>query len=143
VGEPRKSYLGENSLPLILQNVHRYFMYLAVGFLFVLAYDVWLGMWFTSAAGESFGIGVGTLVLAINVILLSGYTLGCHSLRHVVGGFLNQLSRSPARLKIYQCVGCFNRKHMVWAWCSLFWVGFTDLYVRLCSMGVWSDLRII
>ncbi len=143
VGEPRKSYLGENSLPLILQNVHRYFMYLAVGFLFVLTYDVWLGMWFTSAAGESFGIGVGTLVLAINVILLSGYTLGCHSLRHVVGGFLNQMSKSPARLKAYRCVSCLNRKHMVWAWCSLFWVGFTDLYVRLCSMGVWSDLRII
>ena len=143
VGEPRKSYLGENSLPLILQNVHRYFMYLAVGFLFVLTYDVWLGMWFTSAAGESFGIGVGTLVLAINVILLSGYTLGCHSLRHVVGGFLDQMSRSPLRLKAYRCVGCFNRKHMVWAWCSLFWVGFTDLYVRLCSMGVWSDMRII
>ena len=30
----------------------------------------------------------------------------------------------------------------VWAWCSLFSVGFADLYVRLCSMGVWSDLRI-
>ena len=25
---------------------------------------------------------------------------------------------------------------MMWAWCSLFSVGFTDLYVRLCSMGV-------
>ena len=24
VGEPRKSYLGENSFPLILQNIHRY-----------------------------------------------------------------------------------------------------------------------
>ncbi len=143
VGEPRKSYLGENSLPLILQNVHRYFMYLAVGFLFVLTYDVWLGLWFTSEAGVSFGIGVGTIVLAINVILLSGYTLGCHSLRHVVGGFLNQISKSPMRSKFYSCVGCFNRKHMVWAWCSLFWVGFTDLYVRLCSMGIWSDMRII
>ena len=26
VGEPRKSYLGENSFPLIIQNIHRYFM---------------------------------------------------------------------------------------------------------------------
>src|SRR6185295_1586794 len=33
VGEPRKSYWGENSLPLIIQNIHRYFMYLAVIFL--------------------------------------------------------------------------------------------------------------
>ena len=40
-----------------------------------------------------FGIGVGTLVLALNVVLLGGYTLGCHSLRHLVGGFLDQLTR--------------------------------------------------
>jgi hypothetical protein len=32
---------------------------------------------------------------------------------------------------------------MLFAWMSLFWVGFSDLYVRLCSMGIWSDLRII
>jgi hypothetical protein len=31
---------------------------------------------------------------------------------------------------------------MLWAWCSLFTVAFADLYVRLCSMGVWSDFRI-
>jgi hypothetical protein len=23
------------------------------------------------------------------------------------------------------------------------WVGFSDVYVRLCSMGVWSDLRLL
>jgi hypothetical protein len=32
---------------------------------------------------------------------------------------------------------------MVWAWCSLFTVGFSDLYIRLCSMGVWSDFRVL
>ena len=66
VGEPRKGYRGENSFPLILQNVHRYFLYLALAFLFVLAWDVWKAMWFTNPATgqESFGIGVGTLVLA-------------------------------------------------------------------------------
>src|SRR6266513_2973715 len=30
VGEPRKTYLGERSFPLIMQNVHRYFLYLAL-----------------------------------------------------------------------------------------------------------------
>ena len=45
-------------------------------------------------------------------------------------------------VKAYSCVSCLNRKHMAWAWFSLFTVGFSDLYVRLCSMGVWSDLRI-
>jgi hypothetical protein len=32
---------------------------------------------------------------------------------------------------------------MRWAWCSLFSVAFADLYVSLCSMGVWTDWRIL
>ncbi len=144
MGEPRKSYRGERSFPLILQNVHRYFLYLALIFLVFLAHDVWKALWFTDpvTGATSFGIGVGTLVLAVNVVLLGGYTLGCHSLRHLVGGCLDQLSRSPARFKAYDCVGCLNRRHMVWAWMSLFWVAFSDLYVRLCAMGVWTDWRL-
>ena len=38
---------------------------------------------------------------------------------------------------------CLNGKHKKWAWASLFSVGFADLYVRLCSMGIWSDWRIL
>ena len=145
VGEPRKTYLGERSFPLIMQNVHRYFLYLALIFIFILAYDVWKAMWFTASASqtESFGIGVGTIVLAINVVLLGGYTFGCHSLRHLVGGFIDQFSKSPTSYRFYRCVGCFNSRHMLWAWMSLFWVGFSDLYVRLCSMGVWHDMRLL
>lgn len=145
VGEPRKSYLGERSLPLVLQNVHRYFMYIALLFIVLLAIDVYKALWFTNPATNtvSFGIGLGTLVLATNVVLLSGYTLGCHSFRHLIGGYSDQLSKSPARHKAYDCVSCLNRGHMNWAWCSLFWVAFSDIYVRLCSMGIWSDWRIL
>lgn len=145
VGEPRKSYWGERRLPLVLQNVHRYFLYLALLFLVLLASDVYKALWFKDPATGtvSFGVGVGTIVLAVNVVLLSGYALGCHSLRHLVGGYLDQLSRAPARHTAYRCSSCLNRKHMVWAWCSLFSVAFSDLYVRLCSMGVWTDFRII
>jgi hypothetical protein len=32
---------------------------------------------------------------------------------------------------------------MRFAWMSLFSVGFSDLYVRMCSMGYWSDWRIL
>lgn len=142
VGEPRKSYWGEKTLPLILQNIHRYFMYLAIIFLFLLAHDVYKGMWFSGADGkEHFGIGVGTFVLALNVVLLSSYTLGCHSLRHLVGGFRDAISKSPASKKAYDCVSCLNRRHMLWAWCSLIWVAFTDFYIRMCSMGIWHDLH--
>lgn len=144
VGELRTGYRGEASFPLILQNLHRYFLYLALVFIVLLSIDVWKALWFTDATGVStFGIGVGTLVLATNVVLLSSYTLGCHSLRHLVGGRLNMLSKSPARLKAYNCVGCLNQRHMLFAWLSLFWVGFSDLYVRLCAMGIWIDWRLL
>jgi hypothetical protein len=144
VGEPRKTYLGERSFPLIIQNVHRYFLYLALLFIILLAHDVWEALWFPAADGtKSFGIGVGTLVLLANVVLLSCYTLGCHSFRHLVGGFIDQLSRRPVRKKTYDCVSCLNRRHMLFAWCSLFSVAFSDLYVRMCSMGIWTDWRIL
>jgi hypothetical protein len=139
VGEPRKTYLGERSFPLILQNVHRYFLYLALIFIVLLAHDVWKALWFDG----HFGIGVGTLVLLLNVFLLGSYTLGCHSLRHLVGGFADRIARRPFRKKAYDCVSCLNRRHMTWAWCSLFSVAFSDLYVRLCSMGIWTDWRIL
>src|SRR5207249_3789791 len=68
VGEPRGHYRGERSFPLIIQNIHRYFLYLAIMFLFFLPYFVWKALWFTDAAGAvHFGIGVGTIVLAVNV----------------------------------------------------------------------------
>ncbi len=148
VGEPRKSYLGENSLPLILQNIHRYFVYLACIFLVLLAYDVWLAFWFhTDAHGvayadgkEHFGIGVGTLIMVLNVCLLSSYTLGCHSLRHLIGGGKDEITKSGCK-PAYDCISCFNRRHMMWAWLSLFTVGFTDVYIRLCSMGIWHDFH--
>ena len=145
VGEPRKSYRGENSFPLIMQNIHRYFLFFALLFVVILAFDVWKALWFVDpGTGEvSFGVGLGTLVLATNVILLGSYTLGCHSLRHLVGGALNVLINRPIRKTAYTCVCSLNRRHMLFAWLSLFWVGFSDVYVRLCSMGVWVDWRIL
>ena len=144
VGEPRTRYRGEHSFPLILQNIHRYFLFIALGFLVVLAFDVWKAMWFVDAAtGQAtFGIGVGTIVLAVNVVLLGGYALGCHSLRHVVGGRRDELN-SDTRATVYHCVTCLNARHMLWAWCSLISVAFADIYVRLCALGVWTDWRLL
>lgn len=144
VGEPRTHYRGEHAFPLIMQNVHRYFLYVALLFLVILASDVYRALWFTDPAtgARHFGLGVGTLVLAANVILLGGYTLGCHSMRHISGGVLDRISRHPVRKKAYDCSSCLNRGHMRWAWLSLFGVALTDLYVRLCSMGIITDWRL-
>ncbi len=145
VGEPRNSYLGEQWFPLVLQNVHRYFMCIAVIFLFLLSYDVWLALWFPNPAtgATEFGIGLGTIVLAVNVVLLSCYTLGCHVMRHMAGGAHDEVSKHPFCDRAYACTTALNYKHQLFAWLSLFSVAFADIYVRLLSMGVWSDVRIL
>ncbi len=138
VGEPRSGYRGERKFPLVIQNIHRYLLYFALVFIVVLTYDAIAATQFT----DGFGIGVGTLVLTVNVTLLAGYTLGCHSLRHLVGGRIDEMSKHPIKFGIYKFVSRLNSRHMLFAWLSLFWVGFADFYVRMCAMGIWSDYRL-
>jgi hypothetical protein len=35
-----------------------------------------------------------------------------------------------------------NAKHMNFAWASLLFVAFTDVYVRLVASGAWTDFRL-
>lgn len=144
VGEPRSGYRGEQTFPLVLQNVHRYFLYIALAFLVMLSWDVWKALWFMNPATgrEELGLGVGTIILAVNVVLLTAYTLGCHSFRHVVGGCKDEVSKSPVLDGCYSCATALNGRHMLFAWCSLFSVAFADIYVRLCSMGFLVDWRL-
>jgi hypothetical protein len=139
VGEPRKSYIGESNWPLIIQNVHRYFLYLALVFICLLAWDALKSYRYA----DGFGVGTGSLVLTINVVLLAGYTFGCHSFRHLVGGRLDCPSQSPVCHTMYKGCSALNRRHMLWAWMSLFSVMFADVYVRMCAMGIWRDWRIV
>lgn len=147
VGEPKfrgERYRGERKFPLVLQNVHRYFLYLALLFILILSYDAIVSYIFTDPAtgNKGFGIGVGSLILTLNPIFLGAYTFGCHSLRHLIGGRKRAVGGGAPR-KAYDCVSCLNRRHMTWAWISLFWVAFCDVYIRLCSMGVITDYRLI
>jgi len=143
VGEPRNKYLGERWFPLVLQNVHRYFLYIAIIFLFILGYDAWKAFWWDdpTAGGKHFGMGLGSLILVANVVCLGGYTLGCHTIRHLVGGFRDQFSTKRSFHVPYECASCLNRAHHRWAWVSLFMVAFSDVYVRLCASGIWTDPR--
>jgi hypothetical protein len=92
---------------------------------------------------NGFGIGVGTLVMCANVVLLAGYTFSCHSCRHVCGGHVNVFSKAPGRYRVWHFVTRLNERHPMFAWLSLFSVGLTDLYIRLVSMGIVRDWRII
>lgn len=148
VGEPGfrgTRYRGEHKWPLRIMNAHRTFMYFAIAFIGILSYDAVISYWFTNPRTHAggFGVGIGSLVLTLNPILLGGYTFGCHSLRHLVGGKKDCIGSGNARRTAYDCVSCLNRRHMAWAWTSLIWVGFTDFYVRMVASGAWTDWRLI
>src|SRR2546430_6207573 len=155
VGELPHDYQGERRL-FVFQNLHRFFMYLAVIFIFILGWDAAVSFaWPVNGVSQlgamppgprQFGIGVGSLVLTVNVILLAGFTFGCHALRHAVGGSVDCFSGvrfGRQRHALWRGVTLLNERHMLWAWLSLFWVGFADLYIRLVAAGVISDIRIL
>jgi len=144
VGEPsiRKNYRGETSFPFILQNVHRYFLYLAIIFLCFLWYDAVKAFFF----GGKFGIGLGTVIMLLNICLLTLYTFSCHSLRHIVGGKLDCFSCATfgvPRHSAWSFLSLLNERHMIFAWASLVSVGFTDFYIRMLASGVFKDIRIL
>ena len=143
VGEARQTYRGERPFPNMLQNLHRYSMYIALLFIGMLGYDAWLAFWWNNGAGGTqFSIGVGTIIMWANVILLASYTLGCHSLRHIVGGFKDRLSGQPVRAACYAGCSRLNQSHGALARWSMFSVAFTDLYIRLCAAGTITDWRL-
>ena len=143
VGEPRgRGYRGETAFPFILQNVHRYFLYLAVVFLAFLWYDAVRSF---SYQGH-FRVGVGSLVLLVNIVLLTLYLFSCHSLRHLAGGKLDCfscVSFGRARLAGWKALSALNERHMLFAWMSLVSVGLADFYVRQVACGHIRDLTLL
>jgi len=148
VGErAHRNYRGETSFPFVLQNIHRYFLYAGVIFLGFLWYDAIRSFWWLgSDQKQHFGIGVGSLVLLGNIVLLSLYLFSCHSLRHIIGGKLDCFSctaMSKTRHGAWTKASWLNVRHQLFAWCSLFSVGFADFYVRMVASGVFKDFRLL
>ena len=141
VSESRRHYKGETAFPLVLQNLHRFFLYVAVIFLAFLWYDAVRSFRFDG----KFGVGLGSLILTANIVLLSLYTVSCHTLRHLAGGGVDCFSCSAsgrARHGIWSTITRLNERHMLFAWLSLFSVGLTDLYVRELACGAIRDIRL-
>jgi hypothetical protein len=141
VAEPHARYTGETRFPLILQNIHRWFWYAAVVVALILTYDAVLA--FGPAAGESDGIhmGLGTVLMVANVVLIWLYTLSCHSCRHITGGRLRHFSKHPVRYRMWTFVSKLNARHGQYAWYSLFSVALVDLYIYLLATGTFDDPR--
>jgi hypothetical protein len=50
--------------------------------------------------------------------------------------------RAPTtEFKLWNFSTWFNGRHMQFAWISLFWVAFTDMYIYLVSSGAITDLN--
>jgi hypothetical protein len=56
---------------------------------------------------------------------------------------VNQFSKAPGRYALWRLVTRLNERHPAFAWLSLFMVGLTDLYIRLVSMGIVRDFRLV
>ena len=140
VAEPHSKYTGETRFPLILQNIHRYFFYVALLISVLNTYDAVRA--FRGGDG-GFGIGLGTLVMVVNVVMLWAYTLSCHSCRHITGGRLKHFSAHPLRYKAWTFVSKLNTRHMQLAWTTLATLMLTDAYVALVASGAFSDPRIL
>jgi len=147
VGEPtiHRKFSLENAFPFVLQNLHRYLLYLAFIPLAFLWYDLLPA--FNPAPGAGITepgprIGLGGVLFLVNVVLLTGYSLSCHSLRHLVGGKVDCFSCSRVRrvrYTLWQRLTDLNRNHMWYAWASLITVTLADIYVRLLVLGVVTD----
>ena len=139
VPDARKSYAGETRFPFLIQNLHRYALIFATTLLIFLWWDVFLAFNFNG----HFGIGLGSILMLANVILLSGYSASCHSLRYLVGGYLDSFHGKSLRFRLWSWANALNARHARWAWASLIVVGSTDAYIRLLAMGVLHDPRIV
>ena len=138
VGEPRDEYRGEKKWPLLIMNIHRYFLYVAIAFIAMLSYDAVMAFKWE----DGFHVNLGALLMTANVVLIGLYTFGCHSMRHLIGGRKDHLPKGAVGKSCYDCVSALNRRHQIFAWSSMLSVAFTDVYIRLCSMQVITDIRL-
>ena len=140
VGEPtvHHRYRMETAFPFILQNLHRYFLYLA----FIPLTFLWLDVLLAITHEGRLRLGLGVLIFLVNVVLLTGFSLSCNSLRHIAGGRLDCFSctrRTRAQYSIWKRLTSLNLHHMGWAWASFISVTLADVYVRLLALGIITD----
>jgi len=142
VGESsRGNYRGETAFPFILQNVHRYFFYLAVLFIVFLWYDAIAP---SSSTGTSASASEHSSSLSTSLCSLCTLFLVTRFATSPEASSTASLApHSAAPLRSLALFHFLNERHMLFAWCSLFSVGFADFYVRMVSCGAIRDLRLL
>ncbi|MDQ6743545.1 MAG: hypothetical protein M3Z97_11660 [Candidatus Dormibacteraeota bacterium] len=130
VAEPHRGrYRGETRF-WVFNNLHRFALYAIIVQMVVLLYDAIAAFYYQGGLH----LGLGNLILVVNLVLLSGYTFGCHALRHLFGG-TDCFSCHRVRYRLWKGVTVLNVNHEVWAWASMLSVWATDVYIRLLIHG--------
>ena len=136
---PAKPTAANEPFRSILQNFHRYFLRLSYIVWAFLVYDVCEGLLVrrplrhrprqpSSSPSTSFSSAATS-----SAATPSATSSAAPSTRS---------PNTPSATSSTTASPASTAAHKKWAWASLFSVGFADIYVRLCSMGIWSDWRI-
>jgi hypothetical protein len=136
----RGKYRGETRFPWVLSNYHRYFLLLSL----VVLLFLWIDVVRAFTYHGHFFIGLGSLVMLLNVILLTLYSGTCHSFRYLMGGRIDAFSRVRGGLlwqRVTMTLNRLNPSHGAFAWYSMFSVALTDVFIRLLMAGVLHEPR--
>ncbi len=131
---PKRKYSGETGF-FVLNNLHRYFFYIGFALLPFFYYDFAYSMFYTSGY---FIFSLGSIIILVNALLLTLWTISCHAFRHLIGGYTDCYScyaHGGARKKLYNGQSRLNVFHEQFAFISLLFVVAVDLYIRALIAG--------
>ena len=138
----KRAYTGETSLFMKIENYHRYFMYIALAVLPFFYYDLFVSLTYSGALV----LRAGSLLMGLDVLLLTLYVFSCHSVRSLVGGRDDCYGcglAAKARKNAYESQSFLNRYHRTFAWLSLLSIIAVDLFIRALAAGMRIDFIIL
>jgi len=134
-------YQGEKRLFLI-NNLHRYFLYMVIPILLIKWWDITHTMTFSN---DGYGFTGGTIILFLEAVCLTFYVTSCHALRHLAGGMLDRWTTGISKVRgaLFSKISIINRDHGFWFWISLVLVFVGDAWTIACSKGMINDFSLV
>jgi len=130
----KRKYSGETGF-FALNNFHRYFFYIGLAILPFFYYDFYTSMFYQ---GGFFIFRIGSILILLNALLLTFWTISCHAFRHLIGGSVDCyscLSHGSGIKKLFNGQSFLNMYHEQFAFVSLLVVVAVDLYIRALVAG--------
>lgn len=119
-----------------VHKLHRYFLIAAIGLLILHFYDAVINV-----IQNSGHLYLSNILEWLDVIFLSMYVFGCHSFRHILGGNLICFGcKRKTRYKDHSWQYWLNQHHGLFFWISIITIIVLELYVRLMTNNLITDL---